>query len=93
MLSGGSADALLNSVALGFVLEVDDLMYHAFIPDVNKRMVGHMPVIQTQTDGPLHHLEECGFRGFLGGFKFIFGAWMPLAITIGASFLAIELHC
>jgi hypothetical protein len=43
MLSGGSADALLNSVALGFVLEVDDLMYHAFIPDVNKRMVGHMP--------------------------------------------------
>ena len=80
--SGTNSDLLLNSVAMLFVTQIDDLLYTAFTPAYAKRVIEELPPVEPAVQAENEH-----------EFLMIAKPWIKIAIFAALTYLCLGHDC
>jgi hypothetical protein len=80
--SGTNSDLLLNSVAMLFVTQIDDLLYSAFTPAYAKRVIEELPPVEPAVQAENEH-----------EFLMIAKPWIKIAIFAALTYLCLGHDC
>ena len=80
--SGTNSDLLLNSVAMLFVTQIDDLLYSAFTPAYAKRVIEELPPVKPEIQADHEH-----------EFLMIVKPWIKMAIFAALIYLCLGHGC
>jgi len=92
--SGSLGDMVLNSLALAFVINIDDTLYHAVLPIATRKQIAETKFFQQQPQMNLEKVEKNEFKGYKRTALWISVcfAWLFLYGAVIQSVLPSDLH-
>ena len=92
-MSPNNAEIILNTVAVLFVLEIDDQLYTVTVPAAMRRVFEALPPLKVGVDAELQGGGCSSLGGFATACSVMIGQWLNMGAIAGMTAAVLTMQC